>query len=97
MENKTSEIKNSPQFVQAASLIKKLKTTPNNTEMSLLYGLYKQSTIGNINIERPGVLDIKGKAKWDAWKSRENMDQFDSEVEYIKLVNKLIIKYKLND
>ena len=43
-----------------------------NDELLEFYGLFKQATVGNINIDRPGFfsLDWKGKAKWDAWKSR---------------------------
>ena len=31
-----------------------------------IYALYKQATVGDINTERPGMLDFKGKAKWDS-------------------------------
>ena len=39
-----------------------------NDELKEIYGLYKQATVGDINTERPGMLDFKGKAKWDSWK-----------------------------
>jgi len=32
-----------------------------------LYGLYMQANIGDINIKKPGLLDFKGKSKYDAW------------------------------
>ena len=32
-----------------------------------LYGLYKQSTVGDINTPKPMFLDMVGTAKWDAW------------------------------
>lgn len=38
-----------------------------------LYGLYKQATIGNVNIENPGALDFVGSAKWNSWKSYEGL------------------------
>lgn len=38
-------------------------------ELLQIYGLYKQGSIGNVNTDRPGFLDLKGKAKWDAWKA----------------------------
>lgn len=43
---------------------------------------------------RPGMLDLKGKAKWDAWKSKEGMSQNDAKEGYIKFVDKLLEKYK---
>lgn len=40
------------------------------------------------------MMDLKGKAKWDSWKAKENMSQDSAKEEYIKLVNKLVEKYK---
>ena len=31
------------------------------------YGLYKQATVGNINISRPGMMRFKERAKFNAW------------------------------
>jgi diazepam-binding inhibitor (GABA receptor modulator, acyl-CoA-binding protein) len=36
-----------------------------------MYGLFKQATVGDVNIERPGMFSMEGKAKWDAWKANE--------------------------
>ena len=36
-----------------------------------LYALFKQANVGDVNTARPGMMDFKGKAKWDAWKKRE--------------------------
>ena len=44
-----------------------------NDKKSDIYGLFKQSTVGDINTERPGMLDFKGKAKWDAWSSKKGI------------------------
>ena len=38
-----------------------------------VYALFKQGKVGDVNIERPGMLDLKGKAKWDAWDSKKGM------------------------
>jgi hypothetical protein len=35
-----------------------------DTQRLQLYGLYKQSTIGDVNCDRPNVLDFVGTAKW---------------------------------
>ena len=37
-----------------------------------LYSLFKQGSEGDVTTARPGMLDFKGKAKWDAWKARES-------------------------
>ncbi|KAK2536411.1 Acbd7 [Columba guinea] len=40
-------------FDHAAGDVRKLKTTPTDEELKELYGLYKQATIGDINIGIP--------------------------------------------
>ena len=45
---------------------------PDNRKL-IMYAYYKQSTIGNINIEQPWVYQVTARAKWDAWKALENM------------------------
>ena len=50
------------------------------------YALFKQATVGDINTERPGMLDMKGKAKWDAWKAKEGMSQDDAKAAYVAKV-----------
>uniref|UniRef100_A0A803SPN5 Acyl-CoA-binding protein n=1 Tax=Anolis carolinensis TaxID=28377 RepID=A0A803SPN5_ANOCA len=55
------------EFDKAAEEVKKLKTQPADEEMLFIYSHFKQATVGDVNTERPGMLDFKGKAKWDAW------------------------------
>lgn len=38
-----------------------------------IYALFKQASVGDVNIDRPGMLDPKGKAKWDAWNSKKGI------------------------
>ncbi|XP_075683768.1 LOW QUALITY PROTEIN: acyl-CoA-binding domain-containing protein 7 [Rhinoderma darwinii] len=85
----------SPQadFDKAAEDIKKLKTKPTDDEMKEIYGLYKQSTVGDINIECPGMLDLKGKAKWEAWNSKKGLSKEDAMSAYVSKANELIEKY----
>ncbi len=42
--------------------------------------------IGDVNTERPGMFDLKGKAQWDAWNANKGKSQEDAEKEYIALV-----------
>ena len=57
-----------------------------NEDKLEFYGLFKQATVGDVNTERPGMLDMKGKAKWDAWKAKEGMSQDDAKAAYIAKV-----------
>lgn len=55
-----------------------------------IYSLYKQGLIGDVNTQRPGMLDFKGKAKWDAWSGKKGIPQEDAQKQYIELINDLL-------
>jgi diazepam-binding inhibitor (GABA receptor modulating acyl-CoA-binding protein) len=84
---------NSKEFTIAAKIVKQLPTTPNNNELLELYSYYKQATIGDINIDRPGFLNIKDRQKWDSWNERKGLSKQDAETKYINLVLQLTTKY----
>jgi len=48
------------------------------------YKYYKQSTIGDCNIEKPWAIYYKQSAKWDAWNSVKGMDVDEAKEMYIK-------------
>ena len=87
---------NSKEFLTAAEYVKKLKQQPSNDELLDLYKYYKQATIGDNNTSRPGMLNLLGGRKWDAWESVKGTSTHNSEVEYIRLVNQAIKKYGVN-
>ena len=45
---------NSKEFLIAAETVKKLSEKPNNDELKILYGFYKQAINGDCNVEEPG-------------------------------------------
>jgi len=47
-----------------------LGPSENMVEMN---ALFKQATLGDCKSERPGMLDLKGKAEWDAWEKKKGM------------------------
>ena len=83
-------------FQHAANKVKDLKSKPSDDELLSLYGLFKQGSFGDVNTERPGVFDFRGRAKWDSWKSQQGKSQADAQQAYIKIVDGLINKYGLN-
>uniref|UniRef100_A0A3Q3VYX0 ACB domain-containing protein n=1 Tax=Mola mola TaxID=94237 RepID=A0A3Q3VYX0_MOLML len=83
------------EFEQIAEDVKKVKAKPTDQELLDLYGLYKQATVGDVNTERPGMLDFKGKAKWDAWNSQKGIPKEEAMSSYITLGKKIISKYGL--
>lgn len=68
---------------------KEMDSLPNDKKLEV-YSLFKQASIGNVNTDRPGMLDLKGKAKWDAWKAKEGMDQDQAKREYIDLISTIL-------
>jgi len=80
-------------FNTAAEEVKKLAAQPTNEEMLQVYALFKQASVGDCNTTRPGMLDMKGKAKWDAWDGMKGKASGDAEAEYITLVEELKGKY----
>jgi diazepam-binding inhibitor (GABA receptor modulating acyl-CoA-binding protein) len=78
------------QFEQAALESKNLPEKPGNETLLKLYSLYKQGSIGDVNVEAPAnPFDFVNKAKHDAWSSLKGKSQADAMQEYIDLVNKL--------
>ncbi|XP_030846400.1 putative acyl-CoA-binding protein [Strongylocentrotus purpuratus] len=76
-------------FNTAAAEVKDLATSPSNEDLLKIYSLFKQVTVGDCNTDRPGMLDYKGKAKWDAWNGLKGKSTADAEKEYIELVGQL--------
>ncbi|XP_030383733.1 acyl-CoA-binding protein homolog [Scaptodrosophila lebanonensis] len=78
------------EFNEAAENAKNLNSTPSDNDLLELYSLFKQATVGDCNTDKPGFLDFKGKAKWEAWNSRKGMTNADAQTAYIAKVKSLI-------
>ncbi|CAI7989874.1 Enoyl-CoA delta isomerase 2 [Geodia barretti] len=59
----------------ASKRVTQLSKDPGNEAKLKLYALYKQATFGSCNKDKPGVFDLVGRAKWDAWNKLGSMDQ----------------------
>lgn len=80
-------------FSAAQTRVKQLSRTPASDELLELYALYKQGTSGDVSGERPGMLDFKGRAKFDAWAARKGISAEQAMTAYVTLVDKLAAKY----
>jgi diazepam-binding inhibitor (GABA receptor modulating acyl-CoA-binding protein) len=76
-------------FREAKGRVEKLSSRPSNDRLLELYGLYKQATDGDVTGSRPGMLDIKGRAKYDAWAQRKGMKSDEAMKKYIGVVDAL--------
>uniref|UniRef100_A0A671M1B2 Acyl-CoA binding domain containing 7 n=1 Tax=Sinocyclocheilus anshuiensis TaxID=1608454 RepID=A0A671M1B2_9TELE len=63
--------------------VKKVKTRPTDEELLDLYASTK----------KPGITELKRKAKWEAWNSRKGMSNEDAMNAYISLAKEAIEKY----
>jgi len=77
-------------FQAALARVKTLPSTPSNDVLLDLYGLFKQSSEGDVQGKRPGMLDLKGRAKYDAWAGRKGLSKDDAKKTYVALVDKLV-------
>ncbi len=79
-------------FTDAQARVQKLPAAPPPETLLELYGLYKQGTAGDVTGARPGMLDFRGRAKWDAWASRKGMAREQAKEAYVALVDRLTSK-----
>ncbi len=77
------------QFQDAKARVEKLSSRPSNDQLLDLYGLYKQATEGDVSGSRPGLLDLKGRAKYDVWAKRKGASKDDAMKKYVALVDDL--------
>ncbi|MCO4763130.1 MAG: acyl-CoA-binding protein [Myxococcales bacterium] len=77
-------------FAEAQKQVKTLTSRPSNNDLLSLYALFKQATDGDVSGKRPGMLDVKGRAKFDAWKKRKGTSAGDAKTAYIALVDRLM-------
>ena len=76
-------------FTAAQERVKTLATRPSNEDLLALYALYKQGTTGDVQGSRPGMFDLKGRAKFDAWTSRKGLSTEQAQQAYVDLVERL--------
>ncbi|KAF8974671.1 hypothetical protein BDZ97DRAFT_1911832 [Flammula alnicola] len=68
------------QFDRAVEIVQSLpKTGPIQTDYEeKLTILFKQATAGNVKSPRPGIWDMLGRAKWDAWAKHKDLDPYEA-------------------
>ncbi|CAH2041997.1 unnamed protein product, partial [Iphiclides podalirius] len=75
-------------FNKASDHVRKITSKLSNGQLLELYGLFKQSTEGQCNTPKPSWLDGRGRKKWDAWKSLDDMPSNEAKEKYVALVQK---------
>lgn len=78
------------QFEDAKKRVMELAEKPSNEAMLELYALNKQATIGDINIDKPGMFDFVAAAKYNAWEAKKGLSKEDAQQQYINYVAGLL-------
>lgn len=76
-------------FEQAVVESKQLSSKPDNNTLLQIYALFKQGSTGDVQGDRPGMMDFVGRAKYDAWAALKGKGQADAQQAYIDLIASL--------
>ena len=76
-------------FAEAKGRVEQLTKRPTNDQLLDLYAFYKQATEGDVAGSRPGLLDLKGRAKFDAWSKAKGTAKDEAMKRYVALVDAL--------
>ncbi|MGY8525277.1 acyl-CoA-binding protein [Paracidovorax citrulli] len=76
-------------FEQAQNDVKQLPERPGNMMLLRLYALYKQGTEGDAHGDKPGMTDMVGRFKFEAWETLRGLSQQEAMEKYIALVEEL--------
>jgi diazepam-binding inhibitor (GABA receptor modulator, acyl-CoA-binding protein) len=76
-------------FEQALADSKLLPAKPDNETLLKIYSLFKQGSVGDVQGDRPGMMDFVGRAKYDAWASLKGKTVEQAQQAYIDLIESL--------
>jgi diazepam-binding inhibitor (GABA receptor modulating acyl-CoA-binding protein) len=83
-------------FEESAECVMHLVAEPTNEDKLQIYGLFKQSTVGDVNIECPSIFNLSGRAKWYVWNEHKGKTVVQAKTEYVALVDRLVQSIGLN-
>ena len=81
-------------FEQAQQDVKTLTSRPSNDDMLFLYAHFKQGSAGDVSGKRPGMLDMVGRAKYDAWAKLKGASKEKAMQGYVEKVEALLKTHK---
>ncbi len=78
------------QFADAQKRVKTLSAAPPPESLLKLYSLFKQATVGDATGKRPGMMDFRNRAKFDAWTSLKGTASDAAKQQYVAFVDSLV-------
>lgn len=82
------------QFEQAQKDVNTLSKRPSNDDFLFLYAHFKQANLGDVKGDRPGMMDIVGRAKYDAWAKLKGTGKDAAMQKYVDKVAALLKTHK---
>jgi len=82
------------QFEQAQKDVNTLTKRPSNEDFLFLYSHFKQANGGDVKGDRPGMLDMVGRAKYDAWAKLKGLKPDQAMQKYVDKVAGLLKSHK---
>lgn len=79
-----NDSKSEQDFAKAADHVERYFENYSTRDLLSLYALYKQADEGVCNIEKPGLFNLQGRAKWCAWNSLGNMSSDEAKHKYVE-------------
>lgn len=76
-------------FETAVAESKQLPEKPDNMTLLKIYALYKQASEGDVQGDRPGMMDFVARAKFDAWAELKGQSSEQAMQAYIDLIESL--------
>ena len=81
-------------FEQAQKDVKTLTERPSNDDLLTLYAHFKQGTDGDVSGKRPGMLDMVGRMKYDAWAKLKGTSQDDAMQQYVNEIQAVASQFE---
>jgi diazepam-binding inhibitor (GABA receptor modulating acyl-CoA-binding protein) len=81
-------------FEQALADSKLLPAKPDNNTLLQIYSLFKQGSVGDVQGDRPGMMDFVARAKYDAWAGLKGKTIEQAQQAYIDLIESLKVSLK---
>lgn len=71
-------------FEDVSAKIKVHGASAKQEEQLNFYGLFKQATVGDVNIDKPSFYQLEAKAKFNAWEKVKGKSQEQAKHEYVE-------------
>lgn len=71
-------------FDEIKDLIKVHGKGMSDDDLATIYGLFKQATVGDVNIPEPSFYKFTEKGKWQAWNKQKGKSSEQAKHEYVE-------------